>query len=112
VPREERCHHVFGNRLLVAEAIAHDGRSGQGIEIDAIVPSARHVKQAKRRRGGQAAMEPGADDCLGPGIRISLLAGRQNIGQHTDIMVLADQVVELVAEGRGVLAVEHDFHAG
>ena len=44
VPRKQRRHHVFGDRLLVTEAIAYDGGVGKSAEIHRIVTGARNVK--------------------------------------------------------------------
>ena len=50
MPGEQRGHHVFGDRLLVAEAVADDRRERQRVEIDAVVSGAREHGRASGLR--------------------------------------------------------------
>ena len=110
VSLEQRRHHVFGNRLLVPEAIAHDGPIGEQGEVDRVVASPRNVEQLQVRGPRQVVREADTDDRLGLRVRTSIVIAAQHVGQDGDPIRSIDKPLKVMAEGRGVLAVEHDAH--
>ena len=62
MPFQQRRHHILRDCLLVAEAIANDGRIGNRVEIDGVVAGARHVEKPQLPRLRKLARKAGADD--------------------------------------------------
>ena len=108
--RQQGRHHIFRDRLFMAEAVADCGRGWQRVEIDHVVAGARHMEQLEPGGLRQIGIELHADDDLGLGIGPLVAPRFEMVRQQPDIGLVANQLVKAVAEGSGVLAVEDNAH--
>ena len=110
VPFQQRRHHIFRDGLLVAKAIAYNGRIGNRAKIDGVIARAWHMKKLQLLRPGQFAGKPHANDDIRRGIHLRMGAIGQNVGQNGDLRCLANETVEVVAKRRRVLSVKNNAH--
>jgi hypothetical protein len=108
--RKQRRHHVFGNRLLVAEAIAYDGRTRERAEVYCIVSGTRYVKELQFLRPRHIRGISDADDGLRVGIRLSIGGAAQKVRQKADVRRRAHEAAKIVAERSSIRAVKYDAH--
>ena len=91
VAGQNGAHHIFGNRLFVTEAVAHDGGGWQGRQINRVITRTGHMEQFQVGRLWQAGVESDADDDIGSRIGGLFLRGSQHIGQQSDAVAGADK---------------------
>ncbi|WP_267211930.1 hypothetical protein [Chelatococcus asaccharovorans] len=107
--RENARHHIFGNGLLMAEAVADGGSGRQCAEINRVVAGPRHVKELQACRAWKRRVEACADHDIRSRISRAVGLAREDIGQNGDVS-LSNQIGEAVAEGCCIFTMKDDAH--
>ena len=109
---EQRRHHVFGNRALMAEAVAQRTLRRQQSRVNRIRACPRRVVQPQRLGLRHGRVELDADDHVCRFIVLALTRQGQAVTQVNDVVPGPHQRGKTLAEVAGVLAVEGDFQSG
>jgi hypothetical protein len=108
VAAEQRSKYVFGNGLLMAEAVAQAATGGQQGWFDGIGSGRWRVIELQSVQSGHLGLQPNADEHIGLCECIDCSACRQVIIEGVDLMAAANEVLEARPELRRVLAVKDD----
>src|SRR5690606_28826308 len=106
---QDRRHDIFGDRRLVAIAIAHRDARRQQVQVDAVVAGGEHLVQPRapgHRHGRVAAI---ADHHVGLAQRLDIVRLAHGLGHGADARLAAQGRAEIVEVGSGGAAMEHDI---
>ena len=110
--REQRGHHIFGDRALMPESVAKGRAFGKPGHVDLVDAGGRGLIELGARRNRMILTQSDTDHDLRRLECLSLAVMLQPVGDEIDLMARLQMGLEATQKGFGVRTVKDDTHRG